>query len=427
MAESQTGGSNKKDLSMETRLLLVFLLMGAIMFLTPYFFPSATTPAKKGTAKQTAQTAQPAQTGQPVATPEPEPPAPEPPETQGTAPTSPATKAKPEPAFTIDTDVFHIVFGNQGATVRSWLLKKHKAGGKALELVNAAPAIEDPYPFSLYMPDRKNLAKKLDWAYYAQTPEPDGLGVSFEFSDGHTVARKTFRFEKTSYLAHVTSEVATDGKPVPHMIEWRGGFGDLTVANPSATEKTLYFDLTNNKLQEQTAKGGDPITNSGNFSFAGIEDTYFTALFLPEGNASMQLTTLADYIVKTPGEKPQPYTGVAVSSGAANRFELFVGPKDLDLLKRVNPKLEQVVNFGWLSILAKPLFLIVNWINDNIVRNFGWAIVLVTTVINFILFPLKLANMKSMRKMQALKPQIDVINAKYKNIKMTDQIGRASC
>src|SRR5271166_4940252 len=73
-----------------------------------------------------------------------------------------------------------------------------------------------------------------------------------------------------------------------------------------------------------------------------------------------------------------------------------------------------------MSILAKPLFLIVNWFNDSFVHNFGWAIVVVTVIINFMLFPLKLSNMKSMRKMQALKPQIDAINAKYKNLKLTD-------
>ena len=92
----------------------------------------------------------------------------------------------------------------------------------------------------------------------------------------------------------------------------------------------------------------------------------------------------------------------------------------MDLLKRVNPKLEQVVDFGWLSFLAKPLFLIVNWFNDAFVHNFGWSIVVVTIVINSILFPLRLSNMKSMRKMQALKPQIDAINAKYKNISLRD-------
>src|SRR5665811_664309 len=73
-----------------------------------------------------------------------------------------------------------------------------------------------------------------------------------------------------------------------------------------------------------------------------------------------------------------------------------------------------------MAFLAKPLFLIVNYVNDTLVHNFGWAIVVVTVAINFILFPLKLSNMKSMKKMQALKPQIDAINAKFKNIGIRD-------
>jgi len=112
--------------------------------------------------------------------------------------------------------------------------------------------------------------------------------------------------------------------------------------------------------------------------------------------------------------------GTAVGEGTVNRFTLFVGPKDLDTLRRVNPKLEQVVDFGWLSFIAKPLFLLVNWFNDSFVHNYGWAIVVVTIVINFMLFPLKLSNMKSMRKMQALQPQIATINEKYKNVGIRD-------
>ena len=97
-----------------------------------------------------------------------------------------------------------------------------------------------------------------------------------------------------------------------------------------------------------------------------------------------------------------------------------MGPKDLDILRKVNPKLEQVVDFGWFAFLAKPLFLMVSWFNATTVHNYGWAIVLVTIIINFILFPLKISSMKSMKKMQALKPQIDEINAKYKNVSMRD-------
>ena len=115
------------------------------------------------------------------------------------------------------------------------------------------------------------------------------------------------------------------------------------------------------------------------------------------------------------------HVGAAVGGSGANRFALFAGPKDLEILKKVSPKLEQMVDFGtWFGWLAKPLFLIVNWLNNNLAHNYGWAIVLITILINFMLLPLKFTSMKSMKKMQALKPQIDAINAKYKNIGLRD-------
>ena len=434
MAEPSTGGSSPqppKELSTEVRLLLAFLLMGAVMFFTPYLFKTAAPPPGKkspDTAGAPAASGVPATSGVPAASGNPAPvetaplsTAPAEPAVAEGPPTTEATAEQPSPLFTIDTDLFRVTFSNQGATVRSWLLKKYKDNdGKPLELLNTASPLD--HPFSLFFPGRQPTSK-VNWTWYTQTGDPDGLGVAFHFSDGHTTIRKVFRFRKDSYLSEVTAEASVDGKPLPSMIQWRGGFGDLTVGNAASGERTLYFDQAQNKLVENTARAAKngPVSVAGNFSFAGLADTYFAAVFLPKGVTSMQQVTFPD-TVPTPLEatKPQPLVGAAVSDGDVNSFELYVGPKDVDILKRIDPKLEQVVDFGWLSVLAKPLFLIVNWFNDALVHNYGWAIVIVTIVLNFILFPLKLSNMKSMRKMQALKPQIDVINQKYKNLKMTD-------
>jgi len=430
MAESVNGGGGPnqppQEMSMEVRLLLAFLLMGAVMFLTPYLFKTVAPPP----VKKVAQSA-PGPVGTPQQpAPEAVPPAPaaekakaERPARKGSSkavPSAPITPQTTEPAMIVDTDLFTVAFSNQGATVRSWRLKKYRGNdGKYLELVNLAAGLE--FPFSLYFPDKQPTAK-VNWTYYTQTGDPDGLGVTYAFSDGETSVRKVFRFQKNSYLLQVSTEVATNGQTVPHFIEWRGGFGDFTVTTAVADQHTLYFDVVQNKLVEQrasAAKNG-PLTASGNFSFGGIADKFFAAVFLPDGNAAMQEATFGDTVRTTFEEKPAPFAGTAVSDGSTNRFALFVGPKDVDLLKRINPKLEQVVDFGWLSFLAKPLFLIVNWFNNAFVHNFGWSIVVVTIVINFILFPLRLSNMKSMKKMQALKPQIDIINAKYKNIGLRD-------
>ncbi len=425
MADSVNGGNSPgqppKDMSMEMRLLLAFLLMGAVMFVTPYFLKTPEAPgAKKAGATKGAVTTPPdpspseaaastAKPGEPAAA--------------SAAEVPGATPQHVEPQFVIDTNLFRIVFSNQGATVRSWQLKKYTGNdGKPLEVTNTAAGLE--FPFSLYFSGTQPTAK-VNWTYYTQTPDPDGLGVTYAFSDGHTSVRKVFHFLKNSYLAQISTEVNVDGKPLPHMIAWRGGFGDLTVANSSATERTLYFDVTNNKLSEPNARAAKngPVTATGNFSFAGLADSYFAGVMLPPAGAgSLQMVTFGD-TVRTPlEEKPAAFPGAAVgeTSGEGNRFEFFLGPKDLNLLSSINPKLTQVVDFGWLSILAKPLFVVVNWFNFSFVHNFGWSIVLVTIAINMVLFPVKLANMKSMRKMQALKPQVDAINDKYKGLKMTD-------
>jgi YidC/Oxa1 family membrane protein insertase len=418
MAESVNGGTSAspppKEMSMEVRLLLAFLLMGVVMFLSPYLFKTQP-PAPVKNAGQTASAPATAE-NPPAAVPA----APPVEALKSSVPGAPVVTAPPQPPFVIDTDLYRITFSNQGGTVRSWLLKKYKGNdNKPLDLVN--PLAKVSYPFSLYFPDQKPDVN-VNWAWYKQIPEPDGLGVTYEYSNGHTVVRKVFRFEKNSYLSHLETSVTIDGKPVPSLVEWRGGFGDLTVSNPPGSQRTLYFDVPNNKLIEKSASAAKngPVGAEGNFSFAGVGDTYFAAVFLPEDGNAMHQVTFSDSELTPGAEKPAAFSGVAVAAGQPDKLALFVGPKDLKLLGRVNPKLVSVVDFGWLSFLAKPLFLVVNWFNESFIHNYGWSIVVVTIIINFAMFPLKLSNMKSMRKMQALKPQIDGINEKYKNLKMTD-------
>jgi YidC/Oxa1 family membrane protein insertase len=420
MAESENRGGRgqpPKEMSMEVRLLLAFLLMGAVMW---FFSTQQPAPNKKAETPATAPVAQTAPPAAPEAPPAPAPQAKA--AARKRTPATPVTEQRPLPPLVVETDLFRIEFSNQGANVRSWLLKKYTGSdGKRLELANIASGLD--YPFSLRLPGQEALQKTINWAYYAPTLEPDGLGVAYAFTDGSVSVRKVFRFQKNSYLSEVSTEVTVDGKPVPSMVQWRGGFGDFTVPNPTISQETLYFNVAENSLTKQTARSAKngPVTSQGNYSFAGIEDKYFAAAFLPEGDAATEETAFCD-TVPTPRDKtPAAFPGMAISGGAGNRFSLFVGPKDIDLLRRINPKLEQLVDFGkWLGFLAKPLFLITNWFNKSYVHNFGWSIVVVTIALNMALFPIKLSNMKSMRKMQALKPQIDEINKKYKNVGMRD-------
>ena len=417
MADPSSNPSNNpappgEGLSMERRFLIALILMGLILFLTQYLYkPAGPLPKSTPTAQTEPQPA--------VETPEP------PKEVKAIPAVAAAmgqVSASKEETQIIDTDLYRVVLSNRGAVVTSWMLKKYKDGtGKPLDLVNAGAAMKTGFPFSVAF-GKQGPPANPNQALFAAKPAPNGLGIDYEFSDGRMVVRKSFLFLKAGYLLDVSSSVVVDGKELPHVLAWRGGFGDRVPANHAASLLSLRFDLSQNKLLSAAAKvaKNGPVSEIGSFSFAGISDTYFAAVALPADRSSFEVRTFSDQVSPAPGEAEAPYLGVGVGGSGENRFSMFVGPKDIDILKQVNPKLEQVVNFGWFGIIAKPLFLAVSWVNNRFVHDYGWAIVLVTVVINFLLLPLKYTSLKSMKKMQLLQPQIAAINEKYKGIGMRD-------
>ncbi len=397
----------QEGLSMEKRLLLAFVLMGAVLFLTPYIYKQESPPAKAPSAAKTQQAKE--AVNKSPATPAPAPAA--------ATPVSAAT----EETFIVDTELYRVVFSNRGAVVRSWVLKQYKdSKGSALELVNAAAAGKVGYPFSLTFGNQKP-GTDVNQALFAVKPNADGLGVEYEFSDGHVLAKKSFRFRRDSYLSQVSSSFALDGKLLPHELVWRGGFGDRLVPNHPNSLHSLYFDPGANKLvveQAKVAKNG-PVSSSGAYSFAGIEDTYFTAVAMTSGRP-FEIKTFSDTVPSGAGAAEVAHLGVGIGGPGENQFSLFVGPKDIDILRSVNPRLEQVVDFGWFAIIAKPLFLSLNWVTNHWVHDYGWSIIVVTVIINFLLLPLKFTSLKSMKRMQLLQPQIAAINEKYKGIGLRD-------
>ena len=505
MADSQgtpgsPGAGRGKELSMEIRLLIAFLLMGAVLFVTPYFFKSQPPPAQKPAAPTAGAPARPVESA-----PLPKPPAP------AAEAAAPAASAGTEQTFTINTSLYQIRFSNRGAVVESWTLKRFRdRAGKPLQLVNSAAAPKVGYPFAWAFHQPPPIDP--NQALFAMRPDEDGLGVSFEYSDGHSVFRKSFHFSENSYLSQISSEALINGVSTPHLLAWRGGFGDESNFAAASTQRTLYYDLNatstfhpNGTLETKTFKdakqiasgwyssgitatgaagqtcvlddfngasgttatvalaatntvaSGTPLTivergggaksaptsarvssgsascsgtatvstvlsiaDRGDYSFAGIQDTYFTAVFLGRQGGATEIDTFSDYVPNTPGGKEEPFVGMAVGDGAASRFSLYVGPKDTEILESVDPRLKTVIDWGWFGLIAKPLFYALRWTDRNVAHNYGWSIVLVTIVINLLLLPLRFSSLKSSRKMQALAPQIKAINDKYKNISLRD-------
>jgi YidC/Oxa1 family membrane protein insertase len=401
-----------KELSMEARLGIAVVLMCAVLFVTPYFNRQASPPPK---------TAAKARVEEPKPVPPP-PPAPVASPVAASAATLSASIAaeKELDLPPLETDLFRIEMTNRGALVKSWTLKKYRdSDGKPLELVSAAGVAKTGFPFSIQIADRPLEWAAVNNALFA-VKEIDG-GFEFEYSDGRTYAKKTIRLNPGSYLAEVRTEVRESGVPMKHRLAWRGGFGDSTVPNAPTTKRAVWFNITDNKLVEHGAdhaKSG-PQVNSGNFAFAGFEDQYFAIVDLPPKDGSVDLWVINDSI-PGPDGKEEPVVGGAMGGAVVNDFTLFVGPKDYTLLSSLDRRLEGLIDFGFTSFIAKPLFLALKWVNNNWVRNWGWSIILVTVIINILLLPLKYSSLKSMRKMSLVAPEMQAINDRYKGLSLKD-------
>lgn len=414
-----------KELSNEVRMLIAFALMGAILLVTPWIYrklgvapppPDAKTQAvQKPNSDQTTATAggapiTPSTPVNPTASPEP------------SEPLAGAISAAGEQEQVVDTDLYHVVFSNRGATVKTWTLKKFKDSAEMpLELVNRKGAEKVGRPFAFAFRD-KGPSTDLNKALWVAHPAADGLTINFEYSDGRTHATKTFALERSGYMVQYADEVTLNGAPLPHLVEWRGGFGDMAVQAAAGQQAAIYYDAENNKLKRRPAKDGKggPSYADGDFSFAGIDDQYFAAAFLPPAGTKLQTTTYDDIVASPVNNTEDSYPGVAVGGAARNQFGIYIGPKTLSLLHQVNPKLDGIVEWGWFGIVAKPLFMVLHFLNDSFVHNYGWSIVLLTIIINMALFPLKLTSLKSSRKMQKLQPEMNKITEKYKGIGMSD-------
>jgi YidC/Oxa1 family membrane protein insertase len=407
-----------KEMSMELRMLLAFGLMGLVLLATQYFMPT-TRPqldhkSKAPAAAAVAQTAP--QASAPVAS-------------QAGAAAAPVSAAQLPPVAgaakeikVIDTDFYRIEFSNVGAAVQSWQLKKYKdADGKPLELMSAAGTEKIGGAFAYIFP-RIRPTDDLNKVLFS-VKQPDPLTLDFEYSDGNLVARKVFQFQPKSYRFQVRSDVTQAAQGVPHLLSWRAGFGDRAAHNAPGQMHMVYFDDAANKLDTEDAKAAKngPIGRVGLFQFAGVEDNYFAGLVLPEPGTTLEVQTWSDWFRVKPDDKDETaFVGFAAGGPSSLRLSFFVGPKDLSILRATDAKLDQIIDWGWFWFIAKPLFLSLRWFHDNVASNWGWAIIGVTIIINCLMLPLRYSSMRSMNKMAAIKPHIDELNSRYKNVPMRD-------
>jgi len=152
--------------------------------------------------------------------------------------------------------------------------------------------------------------------------------------------------------------------------------------------------------------------------WAGIESTHFTALFVPPGAPA----TAEFRSAKAPGEEGEgvaPVVGIRLAA-ASEAALLYVGPKDHARLSRLGHRLVDVVPVGtWIGPIVVPLIGLLKWAY-RMVGNYGWAIVVLTVLINLVMAPFRHYSIANGVKMAKLSPEMRVIQERYRKVPALD-------
>jgi YidC/Oxa1 family membrane protein insertase len=430
----QGGGDNKS-------LLVMMLVLVTVFFGLQYFRaktnPQTVSPNATASTPQSSGT----QPAAPAAVPAAAASAPAAGVPGSRASAAPTVQASAELTTTVENELYRITFTNRGGQVTSWILKKFKdSEGKPLNLVHTEAAEKFGYPLSLYTYDAA-LTDSLNKALYV----PSATGtltapgtLAFSYSDGTTQVHKTFSFDET-YVIHADVEATRNGTPVRALVAWPGGFGDQDNAN---AYNGAQFDLSVNGKDEHLApkKVSGGATVNGPFDWVAVSDPFFAAAFLPDSPATATAATLHNEldVAKTirrtgigsgspsKGAINVPILGTAVGDVTGHTStRIYVGPKAISVLKTVraanpNVTLEPLLEFGFWGAIGKYLFLSLQFIHSHIASNWGWAIVILTILINVLMLPFRIKTMQNGLKMQRIQPQMDAIKERYKKYKATD-------
>ena len=314
----------------------------------------------------------------------------------------PPTKAVKERRITIDTPFYQAILSTRGATIAGWKLKKYfddKGREIVLEKDSAkipalAIGIDDNFSFG-----QVNFEVNTKTDRIALEKGDDRVSIGFTYSDGIRRIIRTYTFYGSDYRVDVTDEVS--GMP-NYWVTLGSTFGISGTVGYRGHVGPVILKAADRK-EIKPAKVKEPIVFDKDLRWVAQEDKYFFASIVPGKEATAKVWRL---------QSGDVVTAVNLPAGK-NTYLVYAGPKEHDRLKKLGVGLEHIVDFGFFSILARPIF----WILKKLYAltgNYGWAIVILTIILRVPFIPLINKGQASMKKLQAIQPKMNEIRQKYK-------------
>jgi YidC/Oxa1 family membrane protein insertase len=354
-----------------------------------------------------------------------------PPSLERAAPPDAAIEPGPERVVTVETDLYRATLSTRGGVITSWRLARYTNGPQKTT------------PIDLFVPSPEGAAL----SPLAVVVETDDAALQSAFLTGPYALdggdmrlsadrRPTgeLRFEARTPSGQILSkrlvfhhdryevdvELATRGVAGSYRLMLGENFGirqwgDMTVVG--YVGPTSHID--GKIVQDKPSKLDQPAIHEGRVGWTALQDKYFLSALIPgEPQAAVVVERYGDQRVSAGVRE------TVLGEAATQRYRLYAGPKEYDRLVAMNIGLDATIDFGWfiygswslVRLIAEPLFLILKFLHAY-TGNYGVAIILLTALIKIVFIPLTHKSYVSMRAMQTLQPQLQVIQKKYKHDK----------
>ncbi len=331
----------------------------------------------------------------------------------GAPATVPGSSAEPQgQKVHLKTDVYDLTFDTTGAQLVQAELLRYKS----LKGDDAPMYLLNDQPGDIYVAQTGVVGAPQGSGYPTHltpfslvTPEPvakgDTVEIAFEATAGQVKVVKTFIVPRDGYDIRVRHDITNlgdqpidpslylqltrDGNDPPNTSGFYSTFTGAAVYSSEDKFQKVKFD--------EIAKGKASYIHQADNGWIGIVQHYFASAWVPpQGTVrTNQALRLADnlYAIRTIEQVG------TIAPGAQRSVEanLWVGPQDQRAMSAVAPGLELVVDYGWVTIIAKPMFKFMTWLH-SLLGNWGWTIVVLTLLIKAVFYPLSAASYRSMAK-----------------------------
>lgn len=323
----------------------------------------------------------------------------------------------------VSTDLYQAEIDTVGGDLRRLTLNKHRASNSQDNFV----LLDDAAKPMLYvaqtgligaeLPTHKSLFTTTATSYsMPATADTQEIRLNWLGKDGISVD-KIYTFHRNSYVIDVTYQINNASASVItptayYQILHDDKSNQGSKMMPTFTGGAYYTETDKFKKIKFADMAKENLNKTANNGWVGLVQHYFAAAWIPKAGAAREYYTdkVTDDIYSIGAKEPLGVIAAGTKVSVTTKF--FAGPQTHSDLVAAAPGLEYTVDYGWLTVVAKPIFWVLTKI-QAIVVNWGVAIILLTLLIKLAFYPLSAASYRSMAKMRELAPRLQALKEKF--------------